>query len=89
VTQLDFTIPITGGAAGALNGNLAANRTAISFTITGLSLAAGQSIFLRWSDPDHTGSDHGLSIDDFSVTPPRRRVSPTPTPTPSLFNLMM
>ena len=24
---------------------------------------------LRWSDPDHTGADHGLGIDDFSVTP--------------------
>ena len=28
VTALDFTSPITGGTAGALNGNLAANRTA-------------------------------------------------------------
>src|SRR5204862_5641592 len=34
VSSLDFTSPITGGAAAALNGNLAANRTAISFTIT-------------------------------------------------------
>jgi uncharacterized protein len=77
VTQLDFTSPITGGAAGALNGNLAANRTAISFTISGLSLAAGQSIFLRWSDPDHTGADHGLAIDDFSVTPHGGVTTPT------------
>ena len=69
VTALDFTSPITGGTAAALNGNLAANRTAISFTIGGLSLTPGQSILLRWSDPDHTGVDHGLSIDDFSVTP--------------------
>ncbi|HEV2706062.1 MAG TPA: lamin tail domain-containing protein [Pyrinomonadaceae bacterium] len=69
VTALDFTSPVTGGTAGALNGNLAANRTARSATISGLSLANGQSIMLRWSDPDHTGSDHGLAIDDFSVTP--------------------
>ena len=69
VTQLDFTSPVTGGVAVALDGNLAANRTAISFTIGSLSLANGQSIFLRWSDPDHGGADHGLSIDDFSVTP--------------------
>jgi len=68
VTQLDFTSPITGGTAGALNGNLAANRVAISFTINGLSLANGAEILLRWSDPDHSGSDHGLAIDDFSVT---------------------
>src|ERR1041384_1364175 len=68
VPSLDFTSPITGGTAGALNGNLAANRTALGFTISSLTLADGQQIMLRWSDPDHTGSDHGLSIDDFSVT---------------------
>ncbi len=32
---------------------------------------------LRWSDPDHTGADHGLSIDDFSVTPQGGVVTPT------------
>ncbi len=69
VTSLDFTGPITGGAAGALNGNSAANRTAISFSITGLTIPNGTEVMLRWSDPDHTGSDHGLAIDDLSVTP--------------------
>ncbi|MEO6655217.1 MAG: hypothetical protein ABIO36_03975, partial [Pyrinomonadaceae bacterium] len=82
VTALDFTSPVTLGTAAALNGNLAANRTAISFTISSLGLADGQSILLRWSDPDHTGSDHGLSIDDFSVTP-QGIGGPTPTPTPT------
>jgi uncharacterized protein len=77
VTQLDFTSPITGGTAGALDGNAAANRTALSFTINGLNLADQQQILLRWSDPDHTGSDHGLSIDDFSVTPNGGVVQPT------------
>ena len=69
VPSLDFTSPITGGAAGALNGNLAANRVAITFSITGLSIPNGTEVMLRWSDPDHTGADHGLAIDDFSVTP--------------------
>ena len=68
VPQLDFTSPVTGGTAGALNGNLAANRVAISHTITGLNIPNGTEVMLRWSDPDHTGSDHGLAIDDFSVT---------------------
>lgn len=68
VAALDFTSPITGGSAGALNGNLVANRTPRSFTITGLSLPPGGEIMLRWSDPDHTGADHGLAIDDFAVT---------------------
>jgi uncharacterized protein len=68
VPQLDFTSPITGGTAGALNGNLAANRVAITHTITGLNIPNGTEVMLRWSDPDHTGADHGLAIDDFSVT---------------------
>jgi len=69
VTNLDFTSPITGVAAAALDGNAAANRSAKSFTITGLSIPNGTEVMLRWSDPDHSGTDHGLAIDDVSVTP--------------------
>ena len=69
VPSMDFTGPITGGAAGALNGNLAANRVTLTFSITGLSIPNGTEVMVRWSDPDHTGADHGLSIDDFAVTP--------------------
>jgi hypothetical protein len=69
VPSLDFTSPITGGTAGALDGNLAANRVTITFNITGLNIPNGTEVMLRWSDPDNTGTDHGLAIDDFSVTP--------------------
>ena len=65
---LDFTSPVTGGTAGALNGNLSTNRSLLSGTLSGLSLAAGQEIWLRWSDPDHGGSDHGLAVDDVQVS---------------------
>jgi hypothetical protein len=68
VAALNFTSPITGGAAGALDGNLAANRTTVtSISIPTLSLAAGDYIMIKWDDPDHTGADHGLSIDDLTV----------------------
>jgi predicted extracellular nuclease len=69
VAALDFTSPITGGVAAALDGNLAANRVTLTFSIGGLSIPNGTEVMLRWSDPDHTGADHGLSIDDFAVTP--------------------
>jgi predicted extracellular nuclease len=65
---LDFTSPVTGGTVGARNGNLSTNRTILSGTLSGLSLAAGQEIWLRWSDPDHSNSDHGLAIDDVQVS---------------------
>jgi len=77
VTNLDFTSPITGGVAGPLDGNAAANRTAKSFTITGLSIPNGTEIMLRWSDPDHSGADHGLAIDDVSITPHGTAGGPT------------
>jgi hypothetical protein len=69
VTALNFTSPITGGTASALDGNAAANRTVVaSFAIPSLSLAAGQYIMLKWDDIDHTGADHGLSIDDVTIS---------------------
>ncbi len=65
---LDFTAPITTGTAGAIDGNATANRTAKSFTITGLSIASGSKIWFRFNDLNATGSDDGLGVDDFSVT---------------------
>lgn len=68
VTALDFTSPVTGGTAGAIDGNVA-GRVPISNTITfGTPLAAGEYLTIKWSDPDQGGADHGLAIDDVSVT---------------------
>jgi uncharacterized repeat protein (TIGR01451 family) len=70
VNALDFTNPIkTAAAAGALNGNAAANRTARSSTIPALSIANGATVWIRWTEIDATGADDGLAVDDFSLTP--------------------
>ena len=69
VNNLDFTQPLITGTVGALNGNVAPNQTAISFSITGLSIPGGATFFIRWNSFDATGADDGLSIDDFSLTP--------------------
>ncbi len=66
---LDFTAPVTAGSNAALDGNLAANRVVVSpVTLTGLNWAAGQTLLLRWTDVDDSGSDDGLAIDDFTFT---------------------
>ena len=65
---LDFAAPISAGTAGALDGNAAANRTLKTGSITGLSIAPGGEIWLRWRDLDATGADDGLAIDGFSIT---------------------
>ena len=68
--SLDFASPVVAGTVGALNGNVPPNRTAISFSITGLSIANGTSFWIRWADSDLIpGADDGLSVDDFSITP--------------------
>src|SRR5262249_13180443 len=63
VDQLDFSSPVTAGSVGALDGNAAANRAAISFTITGLSIANGATFFIRWLDFNASGADDGLAVD--------------------------
>ena len=65
---LDFVAPNGGSTIGLLDGNLAANRTAINGVVTGLNIASGATFWLRWSDFDATGSDDGLAIDNFSLT---------------------
>ena len=65
---LDFVSPIVGATAAALDGNAAANRTAKADTIS-LTAGPGQEIWLRWKDTNDAGNDHGLAIDDLSVTP--------------------
>jgi uncharacterized repeat protein (TIGR01451 family) len=67
VDALDFTTPNT-TTTGAKDGNNATNRTAISNSITGLSIAPGVNVWIRWTDFDATGSDDGLAVDDFSIT---------------------
>jgi len=64
---LDFVGPIATATAGALDGNAVANRTAKTDTLT-INLPAGQEIWLRWYDVNDAGTDHGLAIDDVSVT---------------------
>lgn len=81
VDVLDFAAPTQGGNVGKLDGNAAANRTARTGTISGLSLAPGLTITLRWSDRDATGSDDGLAIDDLTVTPSAGQPSTNQPPT--------
>ena len=69
VNNLDFNGPVNSGTVGPLNGNDDANSTAISFTITGLSIPNGTTFYIRWLSFDASGADDGLSVDDFSITP--------------------
>lgn len=68
--SLDFSSPVVGGTVGALNGNVSPNRTAVSFSVAGLSIPNGASFWIRWNDFDIApGADDGLGVDNFSITP--------------------
>lgn len=68
VPGLDFLGPVASASASALDGNQAANRAALAANLP-LAVANGQEIWLRWRDPNDSGNDHGLAVDDFSLTP--------------------
>jgi hypothetical protein len=80
VPALDFISPIFSATASAVDGNAAANQVALSFSISGLIIPAGSGVLLRWSDIDHPGSDHGLAIDNLSVTARAAATAPVPEP---------
>lgn len=68
VNALDFVSPVTGPTVGLLNGNAAANRTALTATISGLNIPNGATFWIRWLDFNVANADDGLAIDDFSMT---------------------
>lgn len=78
VDALDFT-SLSNTAVGALDGNAGANRSTKTFVLNGLSITAGTTFLLRWTDFDATGADDGMGIDDFIIAP--GCTSPTNQPT--------
>ncbi len=69
VNALDFITPNTVAPLGAKDGNNASFRTAISSSISPLSIANGATFWIRWLDFNASGADDGLAVDDFSLTP--------------------
>ncbi len=67
VPSMMLTSAVAVGAF-ALDGNLSANQTAMTGSLTGLSIPNGATLWVRWKDKNLTGSDDGLSIDDMSIT---------------------
>ncbi len=87
VPSLNFGSPFT-TTVGAVDGNAAANRQALTATISGLSLAPGATFWIRWNDYNASGADDGLAVDDFSLTAFGETSTPVPTltVTPTTLN---
>lgn len=90
MSNLNFSALAAVGTS-ALDGNAAANRTNITGTITGLSIAAGQQFGFRWTDVDSTGGDAGLAVDNLNITAGISDVVPPApaVPEPATWGLMV
>ncbi len=70
VPALGVAAPSTSTAIAPRNGNAATNRRVLHTTLTGLNLAAGEEIMLRFGYTFDSGTNgNGLSIDDVVITP--------------------
>ncbi|OKL40155.1 T9SS type A sorting domain-containing protein [Pontibacter flavimaris] len=67
VPELKFYGPKFFSSGGPINGNAAENRALLHYIIQ-LEIPAGHYLMLRWKDADETEADHGLAIDDVTVT---------------------
>jgi hypothetical protein len=85
IASATFDTPFDGSGTStsvALDGNLAANRVAgLTGSVTGLSVANGDEIWLRWFDANSSSLDQGIAIDNFLITF-------TPIPEPSSLILV-
>jgi hypothetical protein len=69
VPALTFVSPTFAAATGTpLDGNDGLNRTALSTTVAGFVWNPGEDLWLRWTDTDDAGNDHGLAIDDLTFS---------------------
>jgi hypothetical protein len=62
--NLDYANPGQATGSGSLQ-----HTANISYTMQGLSVAPGTSIWIRWTDFDASGSDDGMGLDDLCITP--------------------
>ena len=68
-SALSFNSPTVGATAAALDGNAPANRQVFSPTLlTTVVVFPGQEIFFRWFDPNDAGNDHGMAVDDLTIS---------------------
>jgi len=61
-SDLDMVSPVTTGKPGALNGQLAANQSQVSYKISDISIPNGATFWIRWYDHVINGPNDGLGV---------------------------
>lgn len=66
-SAFNFTSPVATASAAAVDGNNA-GRSARTGSLTGLNWTNGTTLWLRWIENNDAGNDHGLALDNFSLS---------------------
>lgn len=66
-----------GNPGQATGGGGVQHSASINANITGLSIIAGSTVFLRWVDMDASGADDGMGVDDISLMATGGQTLPT------------
>jgi predicted extracellular nuclease len=67
-SNFDWNSPIATSTAGAVDGNTAGRVANRGGVLSGLNWANNDKLWIRWVERNDTGNDHGLAIDDFSIS---------------------
>lgn len=71
----NWSSPVVGASAAAVNGNDAGRVADVGGTFATPNWNSGSTLWLRWVEDNDLGNDHGLAIDNFSLS-----VSAVPEP---------
>lgn len=74
--NFDWASPVVGASSAAIDGNTTGLLIDRGGILGSLNWAAGSILWIRWVERNDPGSDHGLAIDNFSLS---TAVSATPT----------
>jgi hypothetical protein len=77
VAALDFNVLDTNPATGSGGVTAPISTQALSSTVSA-TVPAGSEIWIRWTDLNNTGNDHGLALDDLTVTATFNSAVPEP-----------
>jgi len=66
-SAFNWTSPVATATAAAVNGNTSGLVSNVGGTVT-TSWAAGQTLWVRWVENNDVANDHGLAIDNFSLS---------------------
>jgi hypothetical protein len=66
--SFDFTSPVVGTTAAAVDGNVAGLVSGLGGTVSDVSWSVGDTLWIRWIENNDAGNDHGLAIDNFSFS---------------------